>query len=336
MGELVIFFPLQLGAPEDSLAPSFLLHSRDPHKLTSSFGATSPPPHPIAAQGGLPLRRVFYIMQQVCGGLHHLHRMSILHRDLRAANVLVVSWDPFHVAIADFGLSHALSLPVPHVSTGAGAGAGAGAVAGPLPPIPSVPSPSVAALRARAVLWGDAALGPLQWSAPEVCIPDASGGTPATAATDVYMVGGLLFELMTGLPPFHWVAGHPALLEARRASAVPVQVPGVHGLAQPGLLGLNVLQAAAVDGVPVPWRVQQGGCEDGTWATPTCQARFQEAVDVLQACLAMEAVARPTAQALEATFASLVERQRRAGEESARLTVGGGGHNSPVCLCVCV
>jgi serine/threonine protein kinase len=39
-------------------------------------------------------------------GLMHLHSLGILHRDLRAANVLIASLDPLHVLVADFGLSH--------------------------------------------------------------------------------------------------------------------------------------------------------------------------------------------------------------------------------------
>ena len=35
--------------------------------------------------------------------------MGILHRDLRAANVLVDSLDPLQIRVADFGVSHLLS-----------------------------------------------------------------------------------------------------------------------------------------------------------------------------------------------------------------------------------
>ena len=39
----------------------------------------------------------------------HLHQLGILHRDLRAANVLVAAVDPIRVVIADFGVSHQLA-----------------------------------------------------------------------------------------------------------------------------------------------------------------------------------------------------------------------------------
>jgi serine/threonine protein kinase len=71
-----------------------------------------PPFFPLAlhTQGGLALAHVFSIMRQALAGLRHLHSHGILHRDLRAANVLVASSVPLRVVLADFGLSHVLSV----------------------------------------------------------------------------------------------------------------------------------------------------------------------------------------------------------------------------------
>ena len=45
---------------------------------------------------------------QVLTGLQHLHRLGVLHRDLRSSNILVEGRDPLHVLVADFGVSHVL------------------------------------------------------------------------------------------------------------------------------------------------------------------------------------------------------------------------------------
>ncbi len=86
-----------------------------------------------------------------------------------------------------------------------------------------------------------------------MCAGDTKKGTVATTASDVYMVGGLLYELLTaGTTPFHWLRRNVQLLIERRSSADPVHIPGVEKPI-PGLLGKHVLEAADIDGVPVPW-----------------------------------------------------------------------------------
>jgi len=53
----------------------------------------------------LTLAQVLSILRQVVAGLLHLHSLGILHRDLRAANLLIAGLDPLHVLVADFGVS---------------------------------------------------------------------------------------------------------------------------------------------------------------------------------------------------------------------------------------
>jgi serine/threonine protein kinase len=48
------------------------------------------------------------VLKQVASALEHLHSLGILHRDLRAGNILIDSVDPLHVVVADLGVSHQL------------------------------------------------------------------------------------------------------------------------------------------------------------------------------------------------------------------------------------
>jgi serine/threonine protein kinase len=208
------------------------------------------------------LATVVTALQQVTAGLMHLHRHGILHRDLRAVNVLVASFKPLRVLLADFGVSHLLS---------AYATAGATTAAG------------LTASGHGTVLSGGAAIFPWQWSAPEVRAGSADSGVAASVASDVYMLGGLLYEALTcGVPPYHWLAGSPELMEKRLRSAAPVRVRGVP-VRLPGLLHLNVLEAAALDEEDIPW----------------CFPREDEAVAealkaLMSSCLAYDPEARPT------------------------------------------
>jgi serine/threonine protein kinase len=87
---------------------------------------------------------VLDIMRQVVAGVRHLHRLGILHRDLRAANVLVASLDPVHVLLADLGVAHLLSAFARDAA------------------------PDITASKVSTVLSGDAVKGPVLWMAPEV------------------------------------------------------------------------------------------------------------------------------------------------------------------------
>ena len=58
----------------------------------------------------LPLATSITILQQCAAGMHHLHSLGIIHRDFRAANILVAGTVPLHVVVADFGVSHQLRV----------------------------------------------------------------------------------------------------------------------------------------------------------------------------------------------------------------------------------
>jgi serine/threonine protein kinase len=94
-------------------------------------------------QGGLTLAHILALLDQTIAGLMHLHSLGIIHRDLRAANVLVDSEDPLRVLVADLGVSHQLS---------AFENAGVG----------GAPVPGSSTASAGTVLEGRAGVGPLQ------------------------------------------------------------------------------------------------------------------------------------------------------------------------------
>jgi serine/threonine protein kinase len=147
------------------------------------------------------------IAQQVAEGLMHVHRSGVVHRDVRAANVLVVSTQPLRVVLADFGLSQRIARRRPAVCcspaqsasvspTSSTAVTDVGYDARHRADADSPPS-----VRSHAKM----VVGPVQWTAPEVLTGRVQG---VTTASDVYMFGGLLFELLTGgQHPYFWVNG---------------------------------------------------------------------------------------------------------------------------------
>jgi serine/threonine protein kinase/tetratricopeptide (TPR) repeat protein len=106
------------------------------------------------------------LVRQLCEGLHAAHEAGIIHRDLKSANVLLVrapSGATPRAVITDFGLARLVGEE----------------------PVTPVEQP------------GTRLVGTPAYMAPE----QLTGG-PITPATDVYALGIILFELLTGARPF--------------------------------------------------------------------------------------------------------------------------------------
>jgi eukaryotic-like serine/threonine-protein kinase len=108
------------------------------------------------------------LFRQVCAAAHYAHRHAIVHRDLKPANVLVTVDGV--AKVLDFGVAKLLAAEATDGHT----------VPGLLP-------------------------GPLT---PNYASPEQLRGLPVTTASDVYALGVLLYELVTGGRPYE-TTGQP-------------------------------------------------------------------------------------------------------------------------------
>jgi hypothetical protein len=168
-----------------------------------------------------------------------------------------------------------------------------------------------------------------QWCAPEVCLGLAAARAvahgeppipvPAKTTGDVYMLGGLAYELLTaGMAPFHWLSRNAQILVDRRVSEGPVRQPGIP-VPLPGLLHKNVMEAAGIDGEPVPW------CVQGNIA-PGSGGRLEELKALVASLLAAEPDCRPK---LPGTLAQLKDMVGLEAAEASRADPPSGLSGSP-------
>jgi serine/threonine protein kinase len=121
----------------------------------------------IHERGSLPPHEMLAILEPLCDALTQAHKVGLVHRDVKASNVILGhdAQGPRPVLL-DFGLVKLLDAEGPGLTS------------------------------SRSMLGTPAAMAPEQMK-----------GLPVTAATDVYAVGLLAFHMLTGAPAFAGTPG---------------------------------------------------------------------------------------------------------------------------------
>jgi serine/threonine-protein kinase len=115
-------------------------------------------------EGPLPFRRIIEVLRQTLAALDEAHHLGIIHRDLKPENIIL---EPLRlggdfVKVVDFGLAKMR----------------------PEAQMPSITSPGIVC------------------GTPEYMSPEQGRGDPLDARSDVYALGIVLYQLLTGRLPF--------------------------------------------------------------------------------------------------------------------------------------
>jgi serine/threonine-protein kinase len=173
--------------------------------------------------GPLPWPEAARVAVQVAGALAAAHRAGLVHRDVKPANVMLTTAG---AKVLDFGIA-ALAGPPAAVT-----GPAAAAVTGPAAAAVTGPAAAAVTGPAATAVTGPAAAArppdPPGVGTPAYAAPEWLTGAPPHPAADVYGIGALLFECLTGQPAVHARTWPEAAAIHRRA--VPAQPPEAPGL----------------------------------------------------------------------------------------------------------
>jgi len=138
----------------------------------------------LVRDGRFSAERAVRIAVQICEVLEEAHQLGIIHRDLKPSNIML---NERGVCVLDFGVAKVLAsstdATASHASTGSGQ-----------------------------------IIGTPRYMSPEQCLGQRVG-----ARSDLYSLGILLYEMLTGRPPF--IDPLPSALLVKQATAPPPRLP---------------------------------------------------------------------------------------------------------------
>ncbi|WIA40607.1 hypothetical protein OEZ86_013945 [Tetradesmus obliquus] len=183
------------------------------------------------APGRCNVAWVLSTAKELCAALAYLHSMDVVHGDLKSSNVLLKAagtsaWDSrgFVAKVSDFGLSRVMDAISAANGTAASSSSCGDASATPA----GSPGAGVPLGQSRSQAQH---FGALSHAAPELI-----RGGELSKASDVYSVGVLLWELLTGQVPFHGM--HPGQLLNAKLTHPTSQLLPLPEAAPPALASL--------------------------------------------------------------------------------------------------
>ncbi|HSJ31461.1 MAG TPA: protein kinase [Longimicrobiales bacterium] len=148
----------------------------------------------LLRDGAMPVENAVRLLRDVADALGYAHSRGLVHRDLKPANVLMSEG---HALVADFGIAKALAVAEPDEA--------------------AVNADGSCDLRADLTFAGTTP------GTPAYMAPEQIGGGAADARSDLYALGLVMYEALTGAHPFGTRDSHEMLLAQRSEVPPPLE-----------------------------------------------------------------------------------------------------------------
>jgi eukaryotic-like serine/threonine-protein kinase len=137
-------------------------------------------------RGQLPLPETVRLVSDIAAGLHAAHSLKVVHRDLKPENVMLVRAPDGveRAVIMDFGLARERTVAA-----------------------------DAQKLTATGIVLGT----------PEFMSPEQLRGKPVDARTDVYALGVMTYEMLTGKLPFEGASQQDIMIARLRGDPIPLR-----------------------------------------------------------------------------------------------------------------
>jgi eukaryotic-like serine/threonine-protein kinase len=155
------------------------------HFIVMEFVEGSTLSEALACEGRFTPERSVRVAGEICDVLGEAHKLGIIHRDLKPSNIMLTEKG---VCVLDFGVAKVLASMTSEV-TATHATTGSGVI-----------------------------VGTPRYMSPEQCMGQRVG-----AQSDLYSLGVLVYEMLTGRPPF--TDPLPSAVLVKQATAAPPPLP---------------------------------------------------------------------------------------------------------------
>jgi serine/threonine protein kinase/DNA-binding SARP family transcriptional activator len=165
---------------------------------------------------GLAIRELLQRFVSVCQTIAYAHSKGVIHRDLKPANIMLGAYG--ETLVLDWGLAKRIDRETRGQGDKQTEGEAGASAPCPLVPLSPCHEPSEAVNQEEQLTQQGQVLGTPAYMSPEQAVGEEVG-----PASDIYALGSILYEILTGAPPYRGKSVAEVLEQVRQVPPLQIQ-----------------------------------------------------------------------------------------------------------------